>query len=80
MKELLQYITKRIVNKPEKVELEEEQVEETLNLRLKVAPEDMGLVIGKNGSTIQALRNLLKVKAIKDDIRFNLELVETEEN
>ncbi len=79
MKELLHYIIKRIVNNPEEVEIQEETINDTINLRLKVSPEDMGLVIGKNGSTIQSLRNILKIKAIKEDVRFNLELVETEQ-
>ncbi|MEA2020736.1 MAG: KH domain-containing protein [Patescibacteria group bacterium] len=77
MKELLHYIVERIVNNPEEVKIETEEINDTLNLKLKVAPEDMGLIIGKNGSTIQSLRNLLKTKAIKDDIRFNLELMES---
>ena len=78
MKELLKHITERIVNNPEDIEIQEVQTEGgAINLSLKVHPEDMGLIIGKNGSTIRAIRNLLKVKAIKDDVRFNLELVET---
>ncbi len=78
MKDLLKYITERIVNNPEAVEIQEVQMEGgAMDLSLKVHPDDMGLIIGKNGSTIRAIRNLLKVKAIKDDIRFNLELVES---
>ncbi len=78
MKDLLKYITERIVNNPEAVEIQEVQMEGgAVDLSLKVHPDDMGLIIGKNGSTIRAIRNLLKVKAIKDDIRFNLELVES---
>ena len=80
MKDLLKYITERIVNNPKDIEIQEVQMDGGgVNLSLKVNPDDMGLIIGKNGSTIRAIRNLLKVKAIKDDVRFNLELVETEE-
>ena len=81
MKDLLKYITERIVNNPKDIEIQEVQMDGGgVNLSLKVNPDDMGLIIGKNGSTIRAIRNILKVKAIKDDVRFNLELVETEDN
>ena len=80
MKDLLKHITERIVNNPEDIEIQELKMDGGgINLSLKVHPEDMGLIIGKNGSTIRAIRNILKVKAIKDDVRFNLELVEPEE-
>jgi len=81
MKELLNYIVSHIVDNPEDVKITEEKTETgVINLTLNVNEDDMGIVIGKNGSTIRALRNLLKVKAIKEDVRFNLELVETSEN
>lgn len=79
MKELLNYIIEHIVSHPEEIKIEEEKTEEGfVNLRLQVHPEDMGIVIGKQGNIIRAIRSLLRVKAIKENKRVNLELVETE--
>lgn len=80
MKDLLQYITERVVSHPEEIEIEEEETAEGfVSLRLKVHPEDMGIVIGKGGNIIRAIRDLLRVKAIKENKRVDLELVETAE-
>jgi len=80
MKDLLSYIVEHIVSHPEEVEIEEDESEEGfINLRLRVHPEDMGIVIGKGGNIIRAIRNLLRVKAIEENKRVNLELVETED-
>lgn len=76
MKALLEYLTKLIVKNPESVRVVEEPTPDWVNLRLTVAPDDMGLVIGKGGKIISALRNLVRVKAIKEDKRINIELME----
>ena len=79
MKELLSYIVEHIVSHPEDVQIEKEENEAGfITLRLRVHPEDMGIVIGKGGNVIRAIRNLLRVKAIKENKRVNLELVEVE--
>jgi len=79
MKELLHYIIEHIVSHPEEIRIEEEEQEGGfVQLRLQVHPEDMGIVIGRGGNIIRALRNILRIKAIKEDKRVNLELVETE--
>jgi len=78
MKNLLEYLVTSIVEKPEAVKVEEISTPEGfVNLRLTVASEDMGMVIGKGGRIIRALRNLVRVKAIKENKRVNVELVET---
>lgn len=78
MKNLLDFIIKSIVSKPAEVAIEEmSPAEGYVNLSLKVAPEDMGTVIGKQGRIIKAVRNLVRIKAIKEGIRVNVELVET---
>lgn len=80
MKELLQYIIENVVSHPEDIQIEIEETEEGItHLQLTVHPEDMGMIIGKKGTTIQAIRSLLRVKAIKENKRVNLELVETED-
>ncbi len=79
MKELLRYIIERVVSHPEEVHIEEEGQEGGfVQLRLRVHPEDMGIVIGRGGNIIRALRNVLRIKAIKENKRINLELIETE--
>lgn len=74
MKELVEYIAKAIVDDPDKVVVTEEVTPERTILRLKVADEDTGKVIGKQGRIIQAIRNLLRVAAAKADTRVVLEI------
>lgn len=74
MEKLLEFITKAIVESPEKVKIKKKEENGLVNLSLKVDPEDLKIVIGKKGRTIRAIRNLLRLKAIKEKVRFNLEL------
>lgn len=60
MKELLEVIAKNLVDYPDKVQVTETENERTLVLELKVAPEDMGKVIGKQGRIAKAIRTLVK--------------------
>lgn len=76
MKDLLNYIVTSIVSKPEEVHIDEFIEAGTVNLNLSVDPSDMGLVIGKNGQTIRSIRKLLTVRAIAENVRVNLQLVE----
>lgn len=75
MKELIEYIAKCIVTKPEQVVVTEERGSDRVHLKLQVAQEDMGRVIGKQGRVAQAMRTLLKVKAVREGIRVDLEIV-----
>lgn len=76
MKDLVEYIVKNIVSKSEAVNVEEQIVDSAINLKLTVDPQDMGLVIGKMGQTIKAIRRLLGVRAMAENVRVNLELSE----
>lgn len=77
MKKLLQFIVENIVTHPENIVIEEEIKEDGFIIySLTVNPEDMGRVIGKEGKVINALRNILRVKATKQNIRFSLILKE----
>lgn len=76
MKELVEYIVKQIVNKPDDVLVEEVNDNGSINLSLKVNQEDMGMVIGKAGQTIKSIRKLLIAKAIVDNVRVNLTLID----
>jgi predicted RNA-binding protein YlqC (UPF0109 family) len=77
MKELLEHIVKSIVDNQDKVEVEE-TTDETgqIVLRLKVDQSDMGKIIGKEGKIIKAIRTIIRVPAIKQGKRVNLEIIE----
>ena len=75
MKELIEFIAKSIVNKPESVLVTEERSDQRVYLKLQVDEEDMGRVIGKQGRVAQAMRTLLRVLAAKEGIRVDLDIV-----
>ena len=75
MKELVEYIIKAIVAEPEQVKVTEENSEEGMLIKLEVAPDDKGRVIGRQGRVAQAIRTLLRVKAAKEDTRVRLEIL-----
>jgi predicted RNA-binding protein YlqC (UPF0109 family) len=75
MKDLLEYIIKAIVAEPDAVNITEENSDEGLLIKLEVAPDDKGRVIGRQGRVAQALRTLLRVKAAKEDTRVRLEIL-----
>ena len=75
MKELVEFIAKSIVDAPDEVKVEEETGEDGLTLKLQVADEDKGRVIGKQGRIAEAIRTLLRVKAAKAATRVRLEIV-----
>ncbi len=76
MKDLLNFIVTSLVTKPEAVLVDEQKEEGNVNLMLTVDPSDMGIIIGKGGQTIRAIRKLLTVRAIAENIRVNLQLAE----
>ena len=75
MKELVEYIAKSIVNQPDAVKVDEEKNEEGIILKLSVADDDKGRIIGKQGQIAQAMRTLLRVKAAKAQTRVRLEII-----
>ncbi len=76
MKDLLNFIVVNLVTKPEAVVIDEQIEEGNVNLDLTVDPADMGLIIGKSGQTIKAIRKLLTVRAIAENVRVNIQLIE----
>jgi uncharacterized protein len=76
MKDTLHYIITAIVDNPDAVQIEEREEDGILNLIVTVAPEDMGKIIGKEGKVIRSIRNIMKIKAMKHDIRINVSLAE----
>jgi predicted RNA-binding protein YlqC (UPF0109 family) len=75
MKELVEYIARSIVNVPDEVEITEDEDERGTVLQLKVADEDKGRIIGKQGRVAGAMRTLIRVKAAKQGIRVTLEII-----
>lgn len=78
MNELLDYVVKSLVSHPDDVKVTLSEQESEISLSLSVNPEDMGVVIGKAGQTIKAIRKLLVVRAMAENphIRVNLNLEE----
>ena len=76
MKELLEVIAKRLVEHPEQVVVAETNNERALILELKVAPEDMGKVIGKQGRIAKAIRTVVKDAGIHEDKKIIVEIVQ----
>ena len=77
MRELLVYLTRQLVDEPEKVTVEEfEEDDGTIVLELSVGDDDYGQVIGRGGRTAQALRTVIKAAAVKDNRRVLVDIVE----
>jgi predicted RNA-binding protein YlqC (UPF0109 family) len=76
MKELINYIAKALVDNPEQVEVSEVEGNRTSVLELKVAKEDLGKVIGKQGRTARAMRTILSAASAKLKKRSVLEILE----
>jgi len=76
MKELVELIAKALVDNPEKVQVSQLDGEQSTILELKVAPEDIGKVIGKQGRNAQAIRVILGAAGMKLKKRVNLEILD----
>jgi hypothetical protein len=76
MKELIKYISQALVDFPDKVEVNEIIGEQTSVIELRVAKEDMGKVIGKQGRIAYAIRNILSAASAKGHKRAVLEILE----
>ncbi len=77
MKDFIQYLVESIAKHPEDVEVVEKQLDDTyIKEEITVHPDDMGLVIGRNGRTIRSVRELAKAKAIKANVKVDVELLE----
>ena len=75
MKELVEYIAKSIASYTDEVKVTEEEEDGRVILRLEVAADDKGKVIGRQGRVAQSIRVLLRVAAVKEGTRAILEIV-----
>ena len=76
MKELVEYLARSLVNNPDAVEVDETSGDDGSLLKLKVAKEDLGRIIGKQGRTAKSIRTLLNAAASRSNRRVVLEIVE----
>jgi predicted RNA-binding protein YlqC (UPF0109 family) len=76
VKDVLEYIAKELVEHPEAVEVTEVARERSVQLQLRVDPDDMGKVIGKGGRTARALRTVMKAAGTRADLNTMVEIVE----
>jgi uncharacterized protein len=76
MKELVQYLAKSLVNNPDAVEVAESEVEDAAVFELKVAKDDLGRIIGKQGRTARSIRTILNAAASKTNHKVVLEILE----
>jgi len=76
MRDLIYYIAKALVDRPDQVSVEEVEGNQTSVLELKVAKEDLGKVIGKQGRTARAMRTILSAASAKIKKRTVLEIIE----
>ena len=76
MKGLVELIAKSLVDNPDRVQVSQLDGEQSSIIELKVAPEDMGKIIGKQGRNVQAIRVILGAVGMKLKKRVNLEIVE----
>jgi len=75
VKELVETIAKSLVDNPDKVQVNEVNGEQSIIVELRVAPEDMGKVIGKQGRIAKAIRTVVKAAAVKENKRVVVEII-----
>lgn len=75
MGELVKYIAQALVDNPEEVTVNEIEGEQSVIIELKVAPDDMGKVIGKQGRIAKAIRTVVKAAATKENKRVIVEII-----
>ena len=76
MVELVAYLARQLVDRPDAVTVEEERRDDATVLRLRVAPEDVGKVIGRQGRVARALRAIVRAGGARERRRFLLEIVD----
>jgi predicted RNA-binding protein YlqC (UPF0109 family) len=76
VKQLVETVCKSLVDNPDQVQVTQIDGEQTTILELRVAPSDLGKVIGKQGRTARAIRTILAAAGMKQRRRFNLEIIE----
>ena len=76
LEKLLLFLARQLVDEPEKVEVTGRETDSRVDLTLRVAPKDMGRVIGRNGRTVKAIRAVMKAASVKANKRVNVEVAD----
>ncbi|MGA7613820.1 MAG: KH domain-containing protein [Thermoanaerobaculia bacterium] len=76
MKQLVEFIARSLVDHPDQVEIDEVQRGQTTIFELRVAADDLGKVIGRQGRTARAIRNVLSAAGSREGRRFQLEIID----
>ena len=76
MRNLVEIIAKALVTKPDEVNVTEEMDGDTIIVKLRVADDDIGKIIGKSGRIAKAIRTVVRATAIKQNIRVSVEIIE----
>lgn len=75
MKDLVEFLVKSLADHPQDVVLTEQEADDTILIELRISPEDVGKIIGKNGNTINAIRTVLQAAASSQKKRVRLDVV-----
>jgi predicted RNA-binding protein YlqC (UPF0109 family) len=75
MKELVEYLVKSMADHPQEVVLTEQETDDTIFMELKIAADDFGKIIGKNGNTINAIRTVVQAAASSRKKRAKLDII-----
>lgn len=76
LEELLLFLARSLVDEPEKVEVEGRETDSRVDLILRVAPDDVGKVIGRGGRIVKAIRTVMKAASVKTNKRVNVEVAD----
>jgi uncharacterized protein len=76
LEDLLLFLARSLVDEPEKVEVEGRETDSRVDLTLRVAPDDVGKVIGRGGRIVKAIRTVMKAASVKANKRVNVEVAE----
>jgi uncharacterized protein len=75
MKDLVEFLVKSLADHPQDVVLTEQEADDTILIELRINPEDVGKIIGKNGNTVNAIRTVLQAAASSQKKRVRLDVV-----
>ncbi|RJQ54285.1 MAG: KH domain-containing protein [Actinobacteria bacterium] len=76
MTDLLEYLVRKMVDDPEAVEVTRRDEDSYVDLMIRVAPDDIGKVIGKSGRIIKALRTLMRAAGLREDKKVSVEILD----
>lgn len=76
MEDMLRTIVKYLVDEPEAIQISKRQEEKSTTLELRVAPSDMGKIIGRQGKMAKAIRTLMKAYATKEGTKINVDIMD----